>query len=364
MAQLDSSHPASDLTSDPSICVSPIVHRAKTRRELEAVYRFRYEVYYREFGRLLGRPDHAERQVRDDADELPTTTILYTGTPDRITSTVRLQHWRPGEVPDHDGRELSMDRIPAYRSLACAEIGRLMVRPSRRGQALVTALVKRAYEIFVGEHQSRLVFCYCSPGLTHFYRRIAMRPYGGRLVAAPDGLMIPLVSVTSDREYYEAVGSFLSPMVERYFGPGSSKLEPTDLKPLRSAFESPGLELDRGRVEAALETVPSMGAWLGAPGSAYRRRLLTGALVVDVEVGTLVTRRGFREPELFVVLEGEVSTTGAPARGAGQCFGEAGLLSEDGRRCHTWRCRSAGRLLVLSGRAARSVLRRRDREVA
>ena len=146
--------------TQPRTSPFPDVHVATTERELEAIFRFRYDVYYREFGRLLGRPDHDKQWVHDDDDRRETTTILYTGTPDRITATVRLQHWRAGEVPAHEIEELSMDRLPQIEERSTAEIGRLMVSSDARGKLHVAALVRRAYEILVGEHGSEMVFCY------------------------------------------------------------------------------------------------------------------------------------------------------------------------------------------------------------
>ncbi len=72
------------------------VHRAETREEREAVYRFRYRVYVEEFGRELGTPDHGRKWVTDDDDDAPYTSILYTGSLDNVTGTVRLRHWRAG----------------------------------------------------------------------------------------------------------------------------------------------------------------------------------------------------------------------------------------------------------------------------
>ncbi len=344
----------------------PIVHRAQSRAELEAIYRFRYEVYHQEFGRLLGEPDHQRRWVRDDDDELPTTTILYTGTPERITSTVRLRHWRPGQVPHHDVEELSMDRIPDLETRPTAEIGRLMVRSSRRGRLQVAALVRAGYELLVGEFQSQLVFCYCSPGLTHFYQRIAMRPYGGRLVAAPDGVMVPMVSVTSDADYYRRVGSYLAPMVEQFYGPG--KLKPVDLKPFAKIFEDTSLELDVGRVRelGARHLLTSSGHWrsplLNSLSSLELNQVLGSALTFEVEPGVIITRRGFREDELYVVLEGRFGLQEEPAqpdRRLGDHFGEESLCCAEGRRKYTVRSQTEGRLLVIRGRCLQRVLRRR-----
>ena len=61
--------------------------------------------------------------------------------------TVRLRHWRAGEVPEHDFEELSMDRIPEIAARHTAEIGRLMVRRSVRGKMLVASMVRASYEL-------------------------------------------------------------------------------------------------------------------------------------------------------------------------------------------------------------------------
>ena len=343
----------------------PIVHRAQTPAEREAIYRFRYEVYFQEFGRLLGKPDHERRWVRDADDELSTTTLLYTGTPERITSTVRLRHWAPGQVPHHDVEELSMDRIPALESRHTAEIGRLMVRSSRRGRLQVAALVRASYELLVGEHRSELVFCYCSPGLTHFYRRIAMRPYGARLVAAPDGVMVPMVSVTSDAGYYRKVGSYLAPMVARFYGPG--KQAPTDLAPFAEIFADPSVQLERDQVvrSSRRNLLGPDGSWhslfLSSLSTDERECLLAGSMVLDVEAGAMITREGFRENEVYVVLEGRFGSSD-PVRTdylRGDHCGEESLLQSDGRRRHTVRAKTPGKLLVLRGRCVHKLLRRR-----
>lgn len=342
----------------------PTVHRATTRAEREAIYRFRYEVYVNEFGRRLGEPDHERRWVRDDDDESPHTTILYTGTPDHITASVRLRHWSPGEVPAADVDTLSLDCIPDAENRNLAEIERLMVHPNVRGKLLVASLVKTSYEILVGEHQSEMVFCYCSPGLMHFYRRIAMRPYGGRLVNAPDGLMIPMVSVTSDADYYRQVGSYLAPMVDAYYDLGDSgqgKLPPVDLEPLRDVFATTGVTWEKEEILKALDGAEAAerSEFLQNFTDGEYEDLVGHGLVIDVDEGTLVTRRGFCELELYVVLEGDFATDDGTALAAGDHFGQESLLHETGRRAHTVRARTAGRLLVLRGVCLQRVLRRR-----
>ena len=40
------------------------IHIVETREEREAVYRFRYDIYYKEFGRLLSDPGHGRATRR------------------------------------------------------------------------------------------------------------------------------------------------------------------------------------------------------------------------------------------------------------------------------------------------------------
>lgn len=342
------------------------VHRAETREEREAVYRFRYQVYVEEFGRELGSPDHRRKWVTDADDEAPYTTILYTGSVDNVTGTVRLRHWRAGEVPHHDLEELSMNRLPGIEGFNTGEIGRLMVRRSKRGRVVVASLLRVSYEIFAGEEGTDLVFCYCSPGLVRYYQQLAMRPFGGRLVAAPDGMMVPLVAVLSDHAYYRRARSLLAPLVKRHFGPG--KRDVLDLKPYLHLFAAgtTGIEFDPNRVwDQASEVLlrdsgngPSLLASLPANSI---QPLVSSGLILDVEAGTLITRKGFGEHELYIMLDGRVEAVEDGRRlrsmGRGELFGESAFL-RNGRRTASVMAETRSRLLVLRGRSVEKLMRR------
>ncbi len=344
------------------------VHRAETREEREAVYRFRYRVYVEEFGRELGEPDHERKWVSDADDEAPYTTILYTGSAGNVTGTVRVRHWRAGEVPEHDLHELSIDRFCDFERLNTAEIGRLMVRKTMRGRVIVASLLRASYRILAGEHETDLTFCYCSPGLVSYYQGIAMRPFGGRLVNAPDGMMVPLVSVMSDHSYYKRMSSFLAPLVKRYFGSG--KRARLDLAPYRHLFAhgATGIEFDgervSGQVEDWLERQESSGlrSLLDSLAPESRHALLGRGLMLDVDVGTMITRKGFGERELYVILDGRCEVWADDRRlremGEGELFGEIAFLQPEGRRTATVRAATRGRVLILRGRSIEKLMRR------
>lgn len=342
------------------------VHRAETREEREAIYRFRYRVYFEEFGRELGSPDHERQWVRDVDDEKPTSTLLYTGSIHNVTGTVRLRHWRAGEVPDHDVHELSMDRFPDVAERNTGEIGRLMVRRRVRGKMIIASLLRASYELFAGEQETDLVFCYCSPGLVSYYQQLAMRPFGGRLVNAPDGMMVPLVAVLCDRDYYRRNRSLLAPLVSRYFGPG--KRRPLDLTPYRPLFAPgrTGVEFEpdrvwRGVAGTLLHPSAPKSLLTSLPESSVEPLVRQGQ-ILDVDAGTLITRKGFSERELYLILGGrfEVVDESRSLRemGEGELFGECGFLRPGGRRTASVVARSTGRVLVLRGRDVERLMRR------
>ncbi len=335
------------------------VHIARTPEERGAVYRFRYLVYYQEYGRELGSPDHDRQWVTDEDDEKDFSTILYTGTPEEVTGTVRLRHWDPGCVPQYEIDEVSMDVFPDVEKRYTGEIGRLMIRRTKRGQLLLAAIMQTAYELFCGEFNTDLVFLYCSPGLVHHYRKLGCRTFGGRIVNAPDGIMVPLVNIVSDLDYHRRVGSLVTPLIRRYFGPG--KRPPLDLAPYRQILESDAapIELDAeriwGEMQAAVVGVePDSGSFLGSLPEDLVQQLTEKGFVLRVTEGTLMTRAGFGEQEMYLVLGGLFEATAGDRQlsvmGPGELFGELAFFLPGNRRAADVRALSDGRVLVLRGK--------------
>ncbi len=340
------------------------IHRATTREELEAVYRFRYTVYVEEYGRELGRDTQDREWVHDADDEKPYSTILYSGSVDDMTGSVRLRHWRPGEVPQAEAEALSMHLFPDIDQRRVAEIGRFMIRRSLRGRLLLASFARAAYDQLAGEERSDLTFCYCSPGLVRYYRKLGARPFGGVLVPTVDGMMVPLVSVMSDHAYYRRMGSPLAPLVRRHFGPG--KRPPVDATPYLRLFESDShLELEPEKVweelhEAVVEQRTAAAKLLESLSPELIRRMSKGGFLMDVPEGTLVTRQGFSEQEMYVVLDGLFEVLDDDRRlcvmSRGELFGEVAFFRKSGRRSASVRALGDGRVMVLRGRSLEKMI--------
>ena len=331
------------------------VHKAETAAEREAIYRFRYQIYIEEL-KYNYEADHERKWLKQAEDEQPWTTLLYTGSPDNISSTVRVQAWKPGEVPSAVFALTSMDRFPGIEALGVSHIGRMMIRRSLRGKLVLPSLLAGGYEFLVGEKGADLAFLDCVPGIVRHYRQLGARPYGGRLIDLGYSPGIPLVIVLSDHAHLKRSGSIVAPLVKKYFGPG--KRPPLDLAPYRHLFESETVPVEfdpekvwealQDRLLASEENIPTFVDAL-SPGALFH--LSESGYLLDVKAGDLITRAGIGQREMFVILEGACEVEGASKRIAllekGDLFGEIAFFSESGERTATVRALSDCKLLVL-----------------
>jgi Cyclic nucleotide-binding domain/Acetyltransferase (GNAT) domain len=332
------------------------VHIAETEDERDAVFRFRYSVYVEELGRKLGNADHRSRRVHDEEDDKPYSMLLYTVDDDgTLSGTIRVRHWRPGEVPDKDWQAFSMERFEGLADLGIAEVGRLMIKPDRRGQLGLVSISCALYQLAATDFEIDAAFINCATGLVRHYRLLGFRTYAGRLVPTPDGIEVPLVLFPSDRGYLEHAGSFLTPFVDAFYGPDGR--QPIDLAPYAALLDAdsapvqvdPAVVLDRvGRLRAATGQQPRM---LDALSEQTVRKITDRGFLMTVPAGELLTEKGLAQREVFVILDGvfEVVDDGRRLRvlGRGDVLGEVGFFGTSGRRSASVLAATEGQVLVL-----------------
>jgi hypothetical protein len=332
------------------------VHVAETEAERDAVFRFRYTVYVEELGRKLGNADHYARHVHDEEDDRPYTTLLYTTDGDgALTGTIRVRRWRPGAVPEKDWQTFSMDLFPGLSAFGAAELGRLMIKPDRRGQMGLVSIACALFQLNATEFGVDVAFLNCATGLVRHYRLLGFRTYAGRLVPTPDGIEVPLVLFPSDRDYLEQTGSFLAPFVDAFYGPAGRR--PLDLTPFASLLDadSAPVQLDPvairdrvGRLRGATAATPRM---LDALSEETVHKLTDKGFLMNVPAGELLTEKGLSQQEIFVILDGTFEVFDGDRRlrviGTGDVIGEIGFFGTSGRRSASVLAATDGQVLVL-----------------
>jgi hypothetical protein len=331
------------------------VHIADTEEEREAVFGFRYSVYVEELGRKLGNADNRRRRVHDEEDDKPYTILLYTADEEgNVTGTIRVRHWRPGEVPDKDWKTFSMERFDGLSELGTAEVGRLMIKPDRRGQLGLVSIGCALYQLAATELAVDVGFINCATGLVRHYRLLGFRTYSGRLVPTPDGIEVPLVLFPSDRGYLEQVGSFLSPFVDALYGPGGrAPVAIARYAPLLDADSAP-VQLDPAviwdRVHRVRGAAGPQPRTLEALSEETVHKLADKGFLMNVPAGELLTEKGLAQQEIFLILEGTFEVYDGARRlrvvGRGEVIGEVGFFGSSGRRSASVSAATDGQVLV------------------
>jgi hypothetical protein len=335
------------------------VYIAETMAERQAVFSFRYTVYATELGRKLGHADHGLRVLHDEEDDKPYTTLLYTEDgAGRLTGTIRVRHWEPGQVPEKDWAAFSMERFDGLDKLRTAEIGRLMIEPGNRGQIGMLSMACSVYQLCAGELAVDCAFINCAAGLVRHYRLLGFRTYAGRMVSTADGIEVPLLLIPSDRGYLEQAGALTAPFADVFYGPGQrmvvdierwAHLLDADSAPVR--FDPAAVWERVDRLRQAPGEHPSM---LEALSQETVSKLSEKGFLMDVCAGQLLTEQGLAQREIFVILDGAFEVHDGGRRicllGQGDVIGEIGFFGTSGRRVASVTAATDGQVLVLRRR--------------
>ena len=250
-----------------------------------------------------------------------------------------------------------MGAFPAIGELATAHLARLMVRPSARGRLVVPSLLRESYDLLTREYGTQLAFGSCRPGLVAHYNRLGFRTYDGKLMTDTEGIALPIVMVYSDPSHFERVGAPMADLARaRYGAEGRPRL---DMAPYAKVFrqvDSPVVVTDPTQVWLDMQSELMLGSadapsLLSGLDDDVVRRLAGFGVVVEVPAGTLITREGHVERELFVILEGSFEAFSGDRvfsrMSKGEAFGEVAFFRESGERSASVRSATDGRLVVL-----------------
>jgi len=332
------------------------VFSATSREELEAIWRFRYEIYVEELKRNYPSVDHGHRWLRDAEDETDHAVNLYLGPLDHIVGAERLLIWPAGEIPEEYQRLFSMEMFPGIEDVAIAELGRLMVRPSARGKNVFPLLVDAMRQQWVA-NDVQLCFLYCVPGLVkHYKRSLGARPYDGRLIPAGSSVGIPMVVVVPAERRLAVCGETTGELATSHADAG--RAPGFDVSRLSRVLEgdSVPVKLDEEAVwehlkRQLLEDERATPAFLNALSPEATRKLTSSGFILDLSPGDVIARSGTKEREMYVVLDGVFEVIAQDKRLAilekGDVFGEIAFFCTTGERCASVRAVTRGEVLVL-----------------
>jgi len=332
----------------------------------EALFRFRYDVYVREMGKVsMPGADHAAGRLTDPEDA---TARLYMahGPDGGLMGTLRVATG-DGGVPETFRRLSGFERFAEFPPEAMSFTARLMVAPGARGGTAMNALVGTAYRDML-DSPVQVDFCACVPGLVDLYEHLGYRRFTDNVVDPVVGYQVPLALVLRDAEHLEAIRSPLWRMLRGHPSAGEGGAVAGWL---RSAFPMTSVVRDwvenegtfwRFLAEKVRDAASGRATILADLDETEQRRMFRSGTVIDCRKGDVIIPAGTVGKEVYVVLDGvlEVRLPGIDGALAvldtGQVFGEIAFITDATRSADVVALTDA-RLLVLTQAYLRKLMK-------
>lgn len=337
----------------------------------QAVYRFRYDVYVREMGKVsLPEADHATQQIRDSLDDeanlYVARQIAGDGTPGPIVGTLRTV-MGAAAIPDSFRSLDGFHHFDAFDDGAFSFTGRLIVSPNARGGQAMPALVRRAYADGL-DSAAQFDFCVCAPGLVDLYEHLGYRRFTGNVADPVLGYMVPLVLVLRDSDHLRLLRSPLWRILRGH--PSAGDGGPVAAW-LREALPTMAVVRDwvqqedlfwRFLTDKVNSTAAGTPLILADFSDDEQKRVFRSGTMLQARSGDRIIAAGTVGKEVFIVLSGLVEVR-LPGRDdalavldTGQVFGEIAFVA-DSKRTADVIALSDSRILVLSQNTLKKLMK-------
>jgi predicted GNAT family N-acyltransferase len=297
-----------------------------------ALARLRYDVYVREFGRGLPGADDEQGVLVEEEDGVSTHFAAYED--GEVVACLRLT---PVDALRPDSRWRANYDFPTFEvaEQQMAVLSRLVVREDRRDTLLAPDLLAAAYDAFRAA-DGELLFLRCAANTVSLYEVMGFRRYMPGSVAGEGGFRLPMVMITGDWTYFEAVKSPLLDNVQQFapnvtLGDWFETRFPEHARPasVRVLRRDEFLRSFAARMND--DSIPLLDDMEGEE----KEHLFLAAGHKDANPDDSILVKGGGGTAMYLILDGAVEVQASDAvgqrrvlgtLGAGQLFGEAAFL--------------------------------------
>jgi len=297
-----------------------------------ALARLRYDVYVREFGRGLPGADDEQGMLVEEEDGVSTHFAAYND--GEVVACLRLT---PVDALRTDSRWRANYDFPAFpvAEQNMAVLSRLVVREHHRNTLIAPQLLVAAYDASRAA-DGELLFLRCAANTVSLYEVMGFRRYMPGSVAGEGGFRLPMVMITGDWTYFEAVKSPLLDNVQLFppnvtLGDWFETRFPEHARPasVRVLRREEFLRSFAARMND--DSIPLLDDMEGEE----KEHLFMAAGHKDSGAGDAILEKGGGGNAMYLILDGAVEVQAGDAGGqrrvlgtlgAGQLFGEAAFL--------------------------------------
>ena len=313
---------------------------ATTKKEKERVYRFRYQVYVEEMGKLLSADaDHKHRMLFDELDEWG--ILFYATVGRKIIGTMRLNVGSVNDFPPEYIEAFAMDKFQTFSCTSFPEhkltfTSKTMVAPQYRRSQAFYLLSATLYET-IRKIGGQFNFTGGAPHMVALYEQLGHRRYKSNFQIPDYGYMVPMVILMEDINHLRQVRSPMWRLARKFENSPESADWFTRTFPEATRYINKQM-IDREMllqlISDKLERQPnSINLFMGMSESEARLCAEVGHIFLCHQAETIIQPSDMSH-EFFVVLSGCVAVRkrhGLKFRQtvlhSGQCFGERSFVT-------------------------------------
>lgn len=181
---------------------------AKTAKEQQQLFHFRYQVYVEEMGKRPLGADYTNKLIKDEMDDWG--WLIYAEVDSQIIGTARLNIGMSKQFPLKIVSIFSMPKFDEFfNNNGLTPIGlatKVIVSPKYRNSSVFYLLVMKLYEK-IREQQIDFCFGGCNPYLLSFYEKLGFRRYTQGFTDCGYGYLLPIVLIAEDIDHIRSVRS-------------------------------------------------------------------------------------------------------------------------------------------------------------
>jgi hypothetical protein len=185
------------------------IELATTSKERSKIYRFRYQVYVEEMGKLLTDADHRRRLIIDDLDD-DRGLHFYARAGSQIVGAMRLHIGQAGDFPSYLIENMALDRFQKFAANNPASqlsyTSKTMVDPRYRRSQAFYLLSATLYDT-LRRQDCPFNFTVGAPYMVALYEQLGHRRYKSNFCIPGYGYMAPMVILTEDVDHLRRVRS-------------------------------------------------------------------------------------------------------------------------------------------------------------
>ncbi|HRP69484.1 MAG TPA: GNAT family N-acetyltransferase [Turneriella sp.] len=331
------------------------VELAQSADDLDAVFRFRYEVYTEEMGFHFPWSDDAARRLKDRVDA-QSLNFFIRNSEGEIVGVIRLHTFSDQNVTKTLAEKYETHHFSeTYEGSSRMLIARFLIRKDYRARSKAAwKLILEAYRQ-CELNNAPLVFIDCSPHLVKFYEALGFRRYAANFTDEVLGYKIPMVILLNDTPYLEKVSSPLFLLARHR----------ADARSMEAWYNAQfpkfgnSVFLQQFDSQELLANVASHAGTLPENFHKVSQKLKSSCLI-HVKKGDTVLKQGEMSNEMYLVLKGTLdvlfSNDGKNKQsvtilGPGEVFGELGFLMRSPRTSTVVALEDAELLMIAADKA-------------